>query len=108
MAVFDAFSGFIKESVTGAIEDAITRLVERGMIQQPPRALQYARDSSDRMYVSVSNTPQALVYRENNPTGIATTAVNGPNALFMVDEREQMRLQSEQNNRMIRQRWSIT
>lgn len=112
MALFDAFSGFIRESVAGIIEETLTRMESRGSIMEAPRALQYARTVNDQMRVNVDNAPQTITYVANSSASLSAAVLQAwfaGSATFYVDEREQMRLQSEINfNSGPRQRWTFS
>jgi hypothetical protein len=117
MALRNAFAKLVTESVEGALEAIFTRIDERlarQAIMEQPRDLQYARTTTDAMRVNVENftTLQVNPQPRNDVTNgvIGQTAIPfGPGAVFMVDEREQQRIQSEQQFNQVRiQRWVIS
>jgi len=113
MALRNAFAKLLTESVEGAVEAVLVKMDERqnrqGLVELP-RALQYARTINDALRVNVENGPQAVIYPGNSSSAIQG-AVIAPTwfsnaATFMVDEREQQRLQSEINFNVVRTgRW---
>jgi len=114
MTLRNAFANLITETVSGAVEAAITRMdarQARQAIMEQPRDLQYARTTTDAMRVNIDNWSNVLYVRNDSTNGMNSQTVVpfGNSAIFMVDEREQQRIQTEQQFNMVRtQRWVIT
>lgn len=113
MALRNAFEKLLTETVAGAVEAVLTKMdarAERQSIMEQPRALQYARNINDAMYVQTTNAQQAYIYAGNtslslNQAGHAPIYGNY-NATFMVDERWQQGEQALQTFNQVRtNRW---
>lgn len=113
MALRNAFANLITESVAGAVEAALIRMDERDArrgLMEAPRSLQYARTINDAMRVNIENTGYQVVLHPRNDGTNGTNQQHtnwfGAGSVFMVDEREQMRIQSESNMNNVRtNRW---
>lgn len=77
-------------------------------------AVQYARDANDRMRVVVDNTVpisgtiNANAQMQNSSTAGAYSLWNNPNAVYSIDPRETLMLQSRLLAETRRQKWSYT
>lgn len=96
-----------------ALRNAFEAMATEGTLRRILAAVSFSRDSSDRMRVVVDNAPQAIVYVGNSSTSINAAGLQrtmfDASAIYMVDEREQQRVQSEQAFNQVRtQRWSFS
>jgi hypothetical protein len=116
MTLRNAFANLVTESVAGALETIFARMddrLARQAIMEQPRDLQYARTSTDAMRVNIENTSSTYTLNPRNDGTNGWIGQNaiwfGPGTMFSVDEREQQRIQSEDQFNQVRiQRWVIT
>ena len=97
MALVNAFGGL-------GLEETLRQIL---------RAVSFARDSADRLRVSVDNAPQSLVYMNNSSTSFVgstgtSPTYHTPSSWNSVDARVEIHELSQQNYQMTRNRWTIT
>ena len=93
-----------------ALRNAFEAVATESTLRRLLAVASYARDVNARLRVVIYNAPPALLYRANSrdPT-VNRHPFGDVNAVFMVDEREQQRVQSEQSFNQVRtQRWSFS
>lgn len=116
MSLRNAFANLLTESVTGAVEAVLVKMDTRQSRQalvEPPRSLQYARDSGDRMRVIVENAQQVYTYAGNSGSSLNGAGLvvlyGAAQAVFMVDERWQQAEQTLQSFNSVRaHRWEFS
>jgi hypothetical protein len=97
-----------------ALVNAFAEIATEATMRKILSAVTYAKDGSDQLRVSVVDSLTSTIL--GHPRNDSTNGVNGqtqawfgPGTVFMVDEREQQRVQSEQQFNQVRtQRWSFS
>ena len=91
-------------ALRNAFEDLLTERTGRLILA----ATNYARDINDRLRVIVDGgTITAAQLYMNGSSSVTYRLWNDPNAVYTVDQRDDMRQQSIQHGKISRQRWTF-
>jgi len=91
-----------------AFEEIATERTLRKLLEH----MRFAKDSSDRMRVTVDNQPSVTVWSNNTGTAVAGAGTQPglfqPSSWNIMDGREEFREITQQTFQITRNRWTIT
>lgn len=89
-------------TLRNAFEDVATDALLRRLLNN----VNFAKDINDRMRVIVDNTLSLYQYRANSTTANTYRNWYDPNAINMVEDREQLQMQYKGDAKRSRERWT--